>query len=166
MYSLSRMQPVILYKSLIVPHIDYGDVVYDAASKKDCQTLQVIQNGCLCICCKADPRTPMLELHRRANIPVLADRRSAHSCNIVFNGLSGNSTNGINNMFTFVHDAHTVNTCSSSNHHIMLPKYRLTKSQGNLQHRGAKYYNRLPQHVKNATTIESFKRNMKSHLAS
>ena len=40
-----------LYKSLIIPCIDYGDVIYDAASKKDCQALQVIQNGCLRICC-------------------------------------------------------------------------------------------------------------------
>ncbi len=64
-----------LYRSLILPHIDYGDVVYDVAGKRDCQTLQVIQNGCLWICCKADPRTPVVELHRKMKTPFLIDRR-------------------------------------------------------------------------------------------
>ena len=153
-----------LYKSLIIPHIDYGDVVYDAASKRDCQTLQVIQNGCLRICCKADPRTPIVDLHRRAKIPFLADRRVAHSCNIVFNGLHGNSTEGINKMFTYVHDAHAVNTRSSSDDIIKLPKYRLTKSQSNLSFWGGQYYNELPRNIRNVETLASFKRNMKSHI--
>ena len=153
-----------LYKRLIIPHIDYGDVVYDAASKKDCQMLQVIQNGFFRICCKADPRTTVLELHRRTNTPFLADHRAAHSCNIVFNGLHGNSTEGINKMFTYVHDTHTVNTRSSSDNIIKLPIYWLTKCQNNLSYCGTNYFNELPQNVKSADTLASFKRNMKSHI--
>ncbi len=39
-----------LHKSHILPHIDYADVIYYATSKTDCQTLRVMQNGCLQIC--------------------------------------------------------------------------------------------------------------------
>ena len=163
---ISENLAVQLYKSLIMPHIDYGDVVYDAASKKDCQTLQVIQNGCLRICCKADPRTPILELHRRTKIPFLSDRRAAHSCNIVYNGLHGNSTEGINNMFKYVHDTHNINTRSSSDDLIKLPKCRLAKSQSNLRYRGAQYFNKLPQTIKRVETLASFKRNMKAQIVS
>ena len=47
-----------LYKSLIIPHVDYGDVLYDSLPKTDAKKLQVIQkNKCLWICLKADPFT-------------------------------------------------------------------------------------------------------------
>ncbi len=153
-----------LYKSLIMPHIDYDDVIYDAANKKDCQTLQVIQNGCLRICCKVDPKTPVLDLHRRTKIPFLSDRRAAHSCNIIFNGIHGNSTEGINKMFTYVHDTHNVNTCTSSDDIIKLPKYRLSKSQNNLCYRGVQYFNRLPQNIRGSESLTSFKRSMKLEI--
>ncbi len=152
-----------LYKSLIIPHIDYGDVVYDAASKRNCKTLQVIQNGCLWVCCKADPRTPIVDLHRKVNIPTLSMRRAAHATNMVYNGLNGKSTNGINDMFQYVRDTHDVNTRSSSNSMVKTPVYRLAKTQGNMRLRGAVYYNKLPQHVRNATSIDSFKSRVKAH---
>ena len=44
-----------LYKSLIIPHVDYGDVLYDSLSKGDAKKLQIIQNKCLRICLKSDP---------------------------------------------------------------------------------------------------------------
>ena len=73
---------------------------------------------------------------------------AAHSCNIVCNGLNDKSTYGINDMFKYIHDTHEVNTRSSSNSFAALPKYRLAKTLGNLYHRGAKYFNKLPQHMK------------------
>ena len=167
MKSLARIRTFIteqlavqLYKSFM-PHINYGDVVYDAASKKDCNTLQVIQNGCLRICCKVDPRTPIVELHCRVNIPTLTTRRVAHSSNLVYNGLNDKSV-GLNQMFKCVHDTHEVNTRASSSHMVNIPKYRLAKSEGNLHHRGAKYFNELPHHVKVSANINIFKSRVKA----
>ena len=80
MKTLSRVRQFIsqgmsldMYKSLVIPHLDFGDVVYDAVSKTDAQTLQVLQNQCLRICLKANPRTPIKELHTIANVPMLAE---------------------------------------------------------------------------------------------
>ncbi len=36
---------ITLYNSLILPHFDYGDVVYDAMSTTSANQLQVIQNN-------------------------------------------------------------------------------------------------------------------------
>ena len=90
---ISEKLVIQLYKSLTISHIDYRDVVYDGASKKDCQTLQVIQNGHLRIFCIADLRTPIGYLHCRANVLTLPMRRTAHACNMVYNGLNDKSTN-------------------------------------------------------------------------
>ena len=58
-------------------------------------------------------------------------------------------------MFTYVHDMHTVNTRSSSDNTLMLPKSRLTKSQSNLSFRGAQYFNKLPQSIRSIETLAS-----------
>ncbi len=51
--------------------LNFGNVIYDVVPKTDAQTLQVLQNQCLRICLKAEPRTPITELNTRANIPML-----------------------------------------------------------------------------------------------
>ena len=80
----------------------------------------------------------------------------------VYNGVNDKSTQDVNNMFTYVPESHDVNTRASSNSSVKMPKYCLTKTQGNLRHRGAQYFNKLPSHVKNANTIAAFQSNVKS----
>ena len=39
-----------MYKSLIMPHLDYADIIYDAMHAKSAKQLQLLQNCCLRIC--------------------------------------------------------------------------------------------------------------------
>ena len=73
-----------LYKTMILPYIEYGDVIIDAANDKQLNKLQKIQNHCLRICLQANPRTKLIELHSRAKLNYLADRRYSHLLNIMF----------------------------------------------------------------------------------
>ena len=76
-----------LYRRLIIPHMDYGDIVYDAIGLGYNQKLQTIQNSCLRICCRADPRTPIASLHEECKLPKLDVRRKLHVCNFVHKGV-------------------------------------------------------------------------------
>ena len=60
-----------MHRSPVIPHFDYSNVIYDAMTKADANTLQVLQNQCLRICLKAQPRTTVEELHQRAKMPML-----------------------------------------------------------------------------------------------
>ena len=46
---------------MILPYIEYGDVIIDAANDKQLNKLQKIQNHCLRICLQANPRTNLKE---------------------------------------------------------------------------------------------------------
>ncbi len=70
-----------LFKRLILLHIDYSDIAYITANKKDCQALRVVQKGCHCICPKADPRIAIIELHHK---PKLSKCRSSHVCTMAY----------------------------------------------------------------------------------
>ena len=43
-----------IYKSMLLPYFDYGDIVYDKARQIDLDKLQRAQNKCLKICMLAN----------------------------------------------------------------------------------------------------------------
>ena len=171
MKSLARVRQFVskklaldLYRSLVIPHIDYCDVVYDAIGQTDSRKLQKIQNRCLRICCKADPRTPISELHEACHLPKLADRRELHVCNLVHQGLNNKSSNNVNNFFRPVSNHHNVGTRSSADNKLVVPTTRLKICEQNVKVRGAKYYNNLPSKIRRAPSTNSFKSSARKYL--
>ena len=49
-----------MYKSLVVPHLDYADIIYDAMAEKSAKQLQTLQNVCWQICLNCDKRSDTL----------------------------------------------------------------------------------------------------------
>ncbi len=111
---ISRSLSLTLYRSLVLPHFNYADVCYDSMSKSNANQLQSLQNTCLRICLKREKMSNVHELHTDANVCKLSDRRKAHCCNLVYLGVEGKSTKGINNMFSLVNESHKRTTRASS----------------------------------------------------
>ena len=161
---VSQKMSLDMYTSLVVPHLDFGDVIYDAVSKTEAQTLQVPQNQCLRICLKANPRTSIEELHAAAGVPMLIDRRTEHTCNVEYRGVHGLLSQGVNNLYTTVAASHNVNTRNSANDLLEVPKVNLNISKGNIGHRGVVYHNTLPAEIRSANTAYSFKSRSQKHM--
>ncbi len=67
---------LMLYKSLLTPHFDFGSVIYEVAPMYQLNRLQIIQNAAARLILLADPRCPIYELHERLHIDTLATRRA------------------------------------------------------------------------------------------
>lgn len=83
LFTLSKIRKYItegialkLYKSLILSILDYGDMLYIGASKKDLRSLQLIQNRALRIVNLAPRYTSNLTLHQKYNVLPLYIRRN------------------------------------------------------------------------------------------
>ncbi len=161
---VSRGLALQLYQTLIIPHMDYGDIIYDAIGVVDSQKLQMLQNQCLRICCNADPRTPINTLHQECNLPKLQTRRKLHVCNFVYAGMKGLSSNKVNTMFNTVTNNHGLATRACSSNTLKVPTTRLKICEQNVKIRGARYFNALPVDVRNAPGSDSFKSRAKKHL--
>ncbi len=72
-----------VYKSLKVPVLDYGDVVYDSLCARDSHMLQKIQN-CLRIILQWDSIMHIVDMHKELNMTYLADRKHSHTLNQVY----------------------------------------------------------------------------------
>ena len=109
---------------MVLPHFDY-DVLYDAMPKNSAGHLEILQNKCLRICLKCEPRTKVTDMLAEAKVITLKDRRINHTCGIVHKGLTNMSTPGVNSMFTYCHESAQQDTHGMSNYRVKLPTYKL-----------------------------------------
>ena len=87
---LGKLRPIIgqnlaleLYKSLILPVIDYGDIVYDCLSSKASNDLQKLQNYALRIVLHSGYEKSISDMHKETKLMFLSDRRHSHTLNYV-----------------------------------------------------------------------------------
>ena len=73
-----------IYKSMILPYMDYADVLFVNAKATDLDKLQRLQNRSLKVCLGRDRFFSTERAHREAKVPMLSDRRRAHTLNFMF----------------------------------------------------------------------------------
>lgn len=79
-----------LYKALVLSVIDYGDVLYDGANKKELDNVQRLQNRALHIVSHCQRYTTNIALHRKYNVVPLFIRRKANQVKAMRNYLLHN----------------------------------------------------------------------------
>ena len=90
-YVLLKIRPYItekvalrIYKTKILPYIDYGDIFYMSTTNEVLDKLDKLQYRALRICLGTTYRTPRVELIQRTQIPLLRYRRMAHLRNFMY----------------------------------------------------------------------------------
>ena len=75
---LSSDTMLMLYKTFILPIIDYGDIIYDSMSQKDSMILQRLQNMAFKSILRVPRLTATTVTHDELNMLTLKDRRTLH----------------------------------------------------------------------------------------
>ncbi len=90
---LDKKTSILLYKSLVLPHFDYCNVVYSTATATCLQKLQLVQTSACRIMLLADKRTPVSQMHNDLNLMFPSQRRDFHlSCEMHKHILNNNSS--------------------------------------------------------------------------
>ena len=89
---LNKSLSLTLYKSLVLPHFDYCDIVYMCTSQENLHKLQLVQNSVCRTLLLAESDRHISDMHRELKLDQLEVRRDchlSHLChqNIYFNGL-------------------------------------------------------------------------------
>lgn len=89
--TLSKIAPIVrqstslmIYKTLILPIIEYGDIIYDCLSVKDAATLQKLQNACLKHILHLPRLASTAYIHETLNVEYLSTRRQLHVATQMF----------------------------------------------------------------------------------
>ena len=81
---LSSEAAVLVYKNMILPMIEYGDIFLTAASKENRGKLQVLQNKALRAALQVDKYYDTADLHSEVGLSKLKTRREQHLLTFMF----------------------------------------------------------------------------------
>ena len=149
-YYITENAAIKIYKSMIIPYIDYGDIFYLKSNAIQVKKLQTLQNRALRICYDR-PNVPTNMLHQSAQIPKLIPRREAHLLNFMFKSKNNPKRLNNRNVHTRLHDAPVFITSKPNNE----------KFKANVFYNGAISWNGLPVHIRNIETYTVFKNTQK-----
>ena len=146
-----------IYKSMVLPFFDYGDVIIAGAGPRLLGKLQKLQNRCLKICLGiVDGCSPDI-LHNRVREAKLGDRRKMHVNNFMFKRKE-------KNVGLAVHDENLTQTRIRA-----APNFNLVKLSNDMYRRsvcyyGAQQWNQLPGGLRRLDSFVSFKSRCKYDL--
>ena len=94
-----------IYKTMILPVFEYGDIAYDQADFKSLDKLQTLQNRALRICINQNVHISRIRLHQECNIAKLKVRRIEHLRMFMFKQCDNEMILNIRPVNTRAHDA-------------------------------------------------------------
>ncbi len=144
-----------LYNTIVLPHFDYGDLIYESSTVQNLDRLQKLQNRAARIISGSAPLTHRNDMYNTLKWLSLKNRRLLHKCTLMYK-----CTHGLAPMYLTDHidqnDAvHSYNTRTSKDLHVKKPhtSYYSCSFEAN----GVLEYNALPQYIKQAETLNTFK---------
>ena len=147
-----------IYRSMVLPYLDYADVVLAGASPNLLQTLQKLQEKCLKICLNIQGKYDSNDLHNRARVNKLSDRRAAHVNSFMYQRMS----KGIR---LFGNQEGHIQTRVRAAPSFIVDKPNVESYKRSVNYFGAIQWNNLPGIIRETDSFLSFKSKQKSSLA-
>ena len=151
---LSNRSALLVYKTMVLPFLDYADVVYHNASAAELEKLQRLQNRALKLCLGFHMREDTEVVHRTAKVPLLENRRKSHVYNFMYKRKEMK-----HNL-----DVPLIGTRSADAPRFVLPNPNLQCYKRSLEYSGAKAWNTLPKELKLIPNYLSFKNQIHKRL--
>ena len=144
-----------IYKAMILPYLDYADVIFCKANAADLEKLQKLQNRCLKLCLGQHRLFSTNRVHKEAEVPFLGDRRAAHTLNFMYKRKeTRKDLLNRREIRTRAHDAPLFQT------HI--PRCQAVKRS--VGYFGAEEWNVLPPVIRNIDSYQEFKQIQKARM--
>ena len=155
----------LLYKSLILPIINYGNTVWTKGPKENLQRLQRLQNRAGRVVLRCPPRTHIADIHSSLGWMTCSDSASLHKCLLVGRCLLGEVPQYLLGKFTRVDTIHSHRTRHAETG-LRLPRVTTSGAKNMFAYEGAALYNALPMDIKTCANLNSFKDNFSHRIDS
>ena len=143
-----------IYKTMILPIFEYGDIAYDQADIKSLDKLQTLQNRALRICVNSNVHIPRVRLHQECKKAKLKVRRIAHLRMFMYKQCENELILNIRPVNTRAHHAPLFNTERPINETY----------KRNIYYNGAIRWNELTVDLRNIKEYNVFKNKQKEWM--
>ena len=150
----------LLYNAAIMPHFDYGDVIWHSAAQTNLDILQKLQNraGRIILKVKFSEHKSISEIHDVLKWEMLKNRNKEHEYIMMYKILNDMSPEYLKEKFSFKISTYNLR----QNENLALPKPITQNCKRTFLYRGSKLYNDLPKNVRQAGSIALFKKKIKA----
>ena len=155
---------LMLYRSLILPHIDYLDTAYMVATKDCLRKLQLLQNVACHVILKAGNRDSVSEMHRQLGLLELESRRKMHLSFTCHKIVAAEGANSMSKFFIPLNVGGRRVTRRSNGRNMRVPNMRTMKGRCSIAYRGPNHWNGLSNELKLMDKYEAFKRGYSKEL--
>ena len=166
--NLSKYVPVkvlkMFYQSYILPCIDYGSITWGSASSSNIERLNKLQKRAARIILRTDFNTPSQEMFQELGWSPVPNRIKYNKAVLTYRALNNLTPAYITNLLKPMSQVHSLNLRSSENGSLYIPKSRTSLYSGSFSCSAPRLWNALPQSVREAGSLDSFKKNLKNNL--
>ena len=153
---LTKKAALLIYKNMILPIMEYGDIYMTSATQDNRKKLQKLQNKALKCALEKDKRFNTNLLHDEAKIHKLKHRRKTHLLQHMYQ---------ISTTPEFQGWKVRVRVTRNSNKKLMKTKKpNTTKFLNSITYRGPKLWNKLPREIQESDNYYTFKLKTQSHI--
>ena len=158
--TLSKSSLIKLYKCLVLPHINYCNIVWGATHKTSLSNLFISQKKAIKIALHLPKRTPTNLLFERAKLNTINGINKIQTSIFMFKYKFNLLPCGFEGKYTYNSDVHQYHTRQSRCFH--LPKISSNRSKMSLYFRGPNLWNMLPQSIQEIPSLQHFKNSVKT----
>ena len=160
--ALRRLRPVCpqstlvtIYKSLVLPHLDYCSAVWGCIGNGLSQKLEKLQNRAARIVTGSGWDVRSAQILCALNWKSLADRRAKQLKSLMFKTVNNLVPEYLSDKFASVNTIHRHNL-RGAQHNLFIPRPNTEALKKSFRYRGAVTWNSLSAEAKQATTLNSF----------
>lgn len=150
-----------IYNSLVKPHLDYLIEIWGSAAKSNLKIIQITQNKLIKTLFKYDYLTSSEILYKKTKIMNVLQTYHYTTCILIRKILSKDIHTNIT--FTKKKQVQTRYQLRSAND-LVLPIPRTNYGKRAITYKSAQLYNKLPKDIKEAKSLQTFKRLLKYHI--
>ena len=157
----------VLCETLILVQFHYADIVYMNMTKVLQYKIQKIQNMCLRFIfnIKSKKHVSMTALRKKIGWFSMSEIRILHGLTMMYKIVNGLAPNYLSDLITFTNEIHDIQTRANIGKKIWIPKDVKTKARRNaFIFSMSTLYNKLPENIITAPSVNSFKSNIKKHM--
>ncbi len=162
---VNQQTALTLYRSIVLPHIDYVDVAYMVATKESLKKLQLVQNVACRVILRADNRDSTSEMHKELGLLDLETRRNMHLSFTSHKVIYSNGKNSLSKLYKPTCEAGRRITRRGNKKNMEVPRMRTSKGRACIAYRGPYNWNSLRNELKVIEEYKAFRRGYSAELA-
>ena len=152
------------YNLYVLPVFDFGCVVWGNTTNSNQTRFVKLQKRAARMILKTDFMTPSEQLFKELNWLPFPKRVQYHTCLMVYKSITGKAPEYIFSMLSYVSEHQERQTRSTALDLLDIPRSHSAYFDRAFSVQGPKLWNRLPADIRNSTSINKFKSEVKNRL--